>query len=66
MVIAFIYRQKDFHGAALAYGDRHGGSDLTQQGIGGHNAQRADDIIGIPAVDQHRIFPGGAVIGPGL
>lgn len=25
MVIAFIYRQKDFHGAALAYGDAMAG-----------------------------------------
>lgn len=42
------------------------GVTSPQKGVGGHDSQRAYDIIGIPAVNQHRILSGGTVIGAGF
>ena len=66
ITIAAACGNQDFEGAAGGHGVCHGGSDLAKQGIGGDNADGADDEVGAFAVYNDGVFPCGGPVGSGL
>ena len=59
-IVAMIHRQQQLLGVAAADGHRHGGRDLPHEGIGGQDADGADNDIRCPAGHQNRVFSGGS------
>lgn len=66
IVVAAVDRDQDLVSRAGVDCLRHGGSNLSQQGVGHDDADGTDDEICVPAVDDHRILTGGADVGAGL